>query len=92
VIREQGNQSKITDFFREEKIAEVNSKRINEAIRNLKQKGNEEREMPATITKSIENIIDKQNPSNIKKRKTGDYAGELIKQFAFDKKKPKKNR
>jgi len=58
----------------------------------LKNKGSDEREIPATITKSIENIIEQQNPSNIRKRKTGDYAGELIKHFAFDKKKPKKNK
>ena len=68
----------------------MNSKRINDAIKHLKGKDTEVREMPATITKSIENIIEKQNPSNIKKRKTGDYEAEIIKQFAFDKKKVKR--
>lgn len=69
----------------------MNSKRIGEAIKFLKNKDAPEREQPATITKSIENILEQQNPSNIKKRKTGDYANEMIKQFAFDKKKVKKN-
>ena len=90
VIREKGAQSKIMDYFREEKIAEVNSKRISEAIKNLKEKGAEKRERPANITPVIDEKIKKQNPRNIKKRPGGDYESGALKNYAFVKKKTKR--
>jgi len=90
VIRDKGAQSKITDYFREERLAEVNSKRINEAIKNLKEKGAEQRERPANITPMIDEKIEKQNPRNIKKRQGQSYESGDLKSFAFEKKKTKR--
>ena len=91
MIRDRGAQSKITDYFKEERIAEVSSKRINEAIKNLKDKGvAEQRERSANITPVIDEKIEKQNPRNIKKRKGQDYESGALQSFAFQKKKTKR--
>ena len=37
-MKERRGQKKITDFFREEKVAQVSSKRINVAIKALQKK------------------------------------------------------
>ena len=86
-MKERKGQKRITDFFREDKIAEINSKRINRTISSLQNKTDDNG--PVEHTEDIEKKIQKQNVKGLKRMPT-EGETDALEGFAFQKKKTKK--
>jgi len=86
-MKERKGQKRITDFFREEKIAQVNSKRLVETIKGLQNKENSND--IAEFTEEIERKVQRQNVNKLK-RQPEEEQDKQLNEFAFQKKKPKR--
>jgi len=86
-MKERKGQKRITDFFREEKFAQINSKRLNETIKGLQKKENSNDVVE--FTEEVEKLVQRQNTNKLKRQATEEQNNQLN-EFAFKKKKTKK--